>query len=96
MLGSGGLGGDEVPCVRVDVVEVGVVVVVLVAVLRRHLLNTGVDAPHRLNAWLRGRPAPCYPPSALPSLHGSRAPPCLSPRVYIALPPLALGPLPGP
>ena len=74
MLGSGGLGGDEVPRVGVHVVEVGVVMVVVVGVVRRHLLDAGGDAPHRLDAGLRGRPAPGPPPSALPSLRGSPAP----------------------
>ena len=41
MLGSGGLWRDEVAGVRVDVVEVGVVVVVVVGVLRQHLLDGG-------------------------------------------------------
>ena len=92
MLGSGRLGGDEVPCVGVDV-EVGVVVVFVVAVVRRHLLDAGGDAPHLLDARLRGRPAPCPPPFALPTPCGSRALPCLPPGGYVALPSLALGPL---
>ena len=72
------------------------VVVVVVGVVRRHLLDTGGDALHWLNVPLRGRPAPSPPPCALPSPRGSRALPCLSPGDYVALPPLALGPLPGP
>ena len=67
------------------------VVVVMVGVVRRHLLDTGGDASHRLDAPLRGRPAPCPPLSALPSPRGSRAPPCLFPGAYVALPP-AVGP----
>ena len=96
MRGSGGLGGDEVPGVGAHVVEVGVLVVVVVGVVRWRLLATGGDAPHRLDGRLPGRPAPCPPPFALPSPRGSRAPPCLSPGAYLALPPIALGLLPGP
>ena len=88
-------GGDEVSGVGVDVVEVGVVVVVVVGVVRRHLLDAGGDAPHRLHVRLRGRPAPRPPPFALPSPLGSRAPSCLSPWAHGALA-LALGSLPGP
>ena len=96
MLGSGGLEGDEVSGVRVDVVEVGVVVLVmLVGVVRRHLLDAGGDAPHRVHVRLRGRPAPRPPLFAPPSPHGSHAPFCLSPGAHGALP-LALGSLPGP
>ena len=95
MRGSGGLGGDEVPRVGVNVVEVGVVVVVVVGVVRRHLLDTRGDASHRLDVRLWGLPAPRPPPFALPSLRGSRAPRCLSPGAYVALSPLALGPLTG-
>ena len=73
-----------------------VVVVVAVGVMRRHLLDAGRYAPHRLDVRLRGCPAPRPSSSALPSLRGSRAPPYLLPGVYAALPPLALGPLPGP
>ena len=95
MLGSGGLGGDEVSGVRVDVVEVGVVVIVVVGVVRRHLLDAGGDAPHRLYVRLRGRPAPLPPLFAPPSPRGSRAPSCLPPGAHAALF-LALGSLPGP
>ena len=96
MLGSGGFGADEVPCVEVDVVEVGVVVVVALGVVRRHLFDAGGDAPHRLDVRLAGCRAPRPWPSALPSPRDSRAPPCLSPGVYAALLPLAPGSLPGP
>ena len=96
MLGSAGLGGDEVPCVGVDVVEVGVVVVVPVGVVRRHLLDAGGNAPQWLDVRLRGCPATRPSPSALPSPRDSCALPCLSPGVYAALPPLAFGFLPGP
>ena len=95
MLGSGRIEGDEVPCVEVDVVEVGVVVVMVVGVVRRHLLDAGGDAPHRSYVRLRGRPAPCPPPSAPPSPRGSCAPSCLSPGAHVAFA-LALGSLPGP
>ena len=96
MWGSGGFRGGEVPHVGVDVVGVGVVVVLVVGVVRQHLLDTGGDSPHRLDVRLRGRPAPRPPPYALPAPRGPRAPPRLSRGAYIALPPLALGPLPGP
>ena len=95
MLGSGGSGADEVSGVRVDVVEVGLVVVVVLGVARRHLLDAGGDAQHRLHFWLRGRPAPRPPPFAPPSPRGSRAPSCLSPRALGALT-FALWSLSGP
>ena len=88
MLGSWGLGGDEFSGVGVDVVAVGVVVVVVVVgVVRRHLLDAGGDAPHRLHVRLRGRPAP-------PPLPSFRPPPPGSPGVHGALA-LALGSLAG-
>ena len=93
VLGSGVLGGDEV--VGVDVVEVGVVVVVVVGVMRRHLLDAGGDAPHRLHVRLPGRPAP--PP--LPSLRHLPAAPVprpVCPRGPTAPLPLPLGPFPAP
>ena len=95
VLGSGGLGGDEVSCVGVHVVELGVVVVVVVGAVRRRLLDAGGDAPHRLYVRLRGRPAPRPPSFPPPSPRGSRAPSCLSPGAHVALA-LALGSLPGP
>ena len=95
MRGSGGSGGDVVPRVGVNVVEVNVLVMVVMGVVRPHLLDTGGDAPRRLDVRLRGCLAPRPPPFALPSPCGSGAPPCLSPEAYVALPPLALGPLPG-
>ena len=55
MLGSWGLGEEELSGVGIDVVEVVVVVVVVVGVMRRHLLDAGGDAPHRLHVQLRGR-----------------------------------------
>ena len=91
--GSGGLGGDQVPHVGVDVVE-GLVVVV--GVVRRHMLDTGGDAPYRLDVRLRGHPAPRPSPCALPFPFCPRAPPCLSLGAYVTLPPLAPGPPPGP
>ena len=95
MLGSWGSGGDEFSGIGVDVVEVGPVVVVVVGVVRRHLLDAGGDAPHRLHVRLRGRPAPCPPPFAPPPPPGSHAPSCLSPGAHGALA-CALGSLPGP
>ena len=96
MLGSWGLGGDELSGVGVDVVEVVVVVVVVVVgVVRRHLLDAGGDAPHRLNVRLRGRPAPRPPPFDPPSPPGSHAPSRLSLGARGALA-LALGPPSGP
>ena len=95
MLGSWGLGGDEFSGVGVDVVEVGVVVVVVVGVVRRHLLDAAGDAPHRLHVRLRGRPAPRPPPFAPASPQGSHALSCLSPGAHGALA-LALGSFPGP
>ena len=83
MLGSWWLGGDQFSGVGIDVVEVGVVVVVVVGVVRRHLLDAGGDAPHRLHVRLRGRPAPRPPPIAPPSprlrrlnLHGQNNTKC--------------------
>ena len=95
VLGSSGLGGDELAGVRVDVVEVVVVVVVVVGVVRRHLLDAGGDAPHRLHVRLRGRPAPRPPPFGPPSPLGSHVPSRLSLGARGALA-LALGPLSGP
>ena len=95
MLGSGGLGGDEVSGVGIDVVKVGVQVVVVVGAVCQHLLDAGGDAPHRLHVRQRGRPAPRPPPFALPSPRGSRAPSCLSPGTRGTLV-LALGSLLGP
>ena len=94
MLASGGFGGDEVSGVGVDVVEVGVVVVVVAGVVRRHLLDAGWDAPHRLQVRLWERPAPRPPLFAQPSPRGSGAPSCLFPGAHGALA-LALGSLPG-
>ena len=74
----GVLGGDELAGVRVDVVDMVVVVVVVVGVVRRHLLDAGGDAPHRLHVRLRGHPAPRPPPFDPPSRPGSDAPFCLS------------------
>ena len=51
----------------------------VVGVVRWHLLDAGGDAPHRLNVRLRGWPAPCPSPYALPIPLGPYAPPCLSP-----------------
>ena len=74
MTGSWGLGGDELAGVRVDVEEVVVVVVVVVmGVVRRHLLDAGGDAPHRLHVRLRGRPAPRPPPFVLSKIHSIAA-----------------------
>ena len=96
VLGSWGLGGDELAGVRVDVVEVVVVVVVVVVgVVRRHLLDAGGDAPHRLHVRLRGRPAPRPPPFDPPSPLGSHAPSRLFLGARGALAP-ALGPPSGP
>ena len=99
VLGSWGLGGDELGGAGVDVVEVVVVVVVVVGVVRRHLLDARGDAPHRLRVRLRGRPAPRPPPFSPPSPPGSHAPSCLSlgARGALALalvPPSGLLPVP--
>ena len=71
-------------------------VVVVVAVVRRHMLDTGGDAQHGLDVRLPGRPAPHPSPYALPVFPCPHAPPCVSPEAYVALPPLAPGSLPGP
>ena len=71
------------------------VLVVVAVVVRPHLLDAGGNAPDRLEVRLRGRPAPRPLPSAVPSARGSPPLPCLSPKVYVALPPLALGSLPS-
>ena len=91
VLGSGGLGGDEVTGLGVDVVEVGVVVVVVVGVVRRHLLDAGGDAPHRLHVRLRGAPRspspslrsvlPPWLPRAAPSVPVGPRRPCPCPWV---------------
>ena len=78
MLGSWGLGGDELAGAGVDVVEVVMVVVVVMGVVRQHLLDAGGDAPHRLHVRLRGRPAPRPPPFGPPSPPGL---PCPVPSV---------------
>ena len=95
VLGSWGLGGDELASIGVDVVEVVVVVAVVVGVVRRHLLDAEGDEPHRLHVRLRGRPAPRPPIFDLPSPPGSHAPFRLSlgDRGGLAL---ALGPPSGP
>ena len=95
VLGSWGLGGDELSDVGVDVVEVVVVVVVEAGVVRPHLLDARGDAPHRLHVRLRGRPAPRPPPFDPPSPPGSHAPSCLSLGARGALA-LAPGPPSGP
>ena len=82
VLGSWGFGGVELAGVRVDVVEVVVVVVVVVGVVRRHLLDAGGDAPHRLHVRLRGRPAPRPPPVR----------PALPPGLPCPVPPVPRGP----
>ena len=89
--GGGGVAGDQVPHVGVNVVD-GLVVVV--GVLRRHLLDTGGDAPHRPDVRLRGRPLPLS--CALPYPPRPCAPSCLpsGARVMISL--LAPGPPPYP
>ena len=92
VLGSWGLGGDEISGIGVDVVEVVVVVVLVMGVVRQHLLDAGGDAPHwRLHVRLRGRPAPRPPPFYPPSPSGSHAPSRLSLGACGALA-LALGP----
>ena len=63
--------------------------------VRRHLLDAGGDAPHRLYFRLQVRPAPHPPPFAPSSPRGSRAPSCLSPGADVALA-LPLGSLPSP
>ena len=95
MLGAWGLGGDELAGVWIDVVEVVVGVVVAVGVVRRHLLDAGGDAPHRLHVRLRGSSAPRCTPSGPPSPKGSHALSRLSLGARGALA-LALGPLSGP
>ena len=87
--GPGGLGGDQVPHVGVDVLD-GLVVVV--GVVRRHLVDTRGDAPHRLDVRLRGRPAPLPSSCALPFPPRPRAPSCLPPGAHLTLPLLAPGP----
>ena len=95
MLGSWGFGGDELSGVRVDVVEVLVVVVLVVGVVRRHLFDAGRDARHRLHVRLWGCPAPGLPPFDPPSPPGSHALSCLSLGACGNLA-LALGPPSGP
>ena len=94
-LGSGGLGGDEVSGVGVDVVEVGLVVVVVVGVVCQHLLDAGGDASHRLHVRLWGRPAPRPRPFAPPSPPWLLCPVLSVPGAHGTLA-LAHGSLPGP
>ena len=61
--GLGWLGGDQVPHDGVDIVDW---LLVVVAVVRRHLIDTRGDARYRLDLWLRGCPAPLPLSSALP------------------------------
>ena len=68
----------------------------VVGVVRRHLLDTGGDAPYSLDVRLQGRPAPRPSPCALPFPSCPSAPPRLSPGAYVTLPPLIPGPSPGP
>ena len=68
------LGRDQVPHVGVDVLE-GLAVVV--GVMRRHLLDTGGNAPHRLDIRLRGPPAHLPLSAALPFPPRPRALSCL-------------------
>ena len=70
-------------------------VVVVVGVVRRHLLDAGGDAPHRLLVRVRGRPAPRPPLSGPPSPPGSHAPSRLSLGAHGALA-LAIDPPSGP
>ena len=95
VLGSWGLGGDELAGARVDVVEVVVMVVVVVGVVRRHLLDAGGDAPHGLHVRLQGRPAPRPPPFGPPSPRAPMPRPAC-PFGPAAPLPLPLGPFPAP
>ena len=102
--GSWGLGGDELSGIGVDVVEVVLVVGLVVGVVRRHLLDAGGDAPHRLHVRLRGRPAPRPPPFDPPSPPGLPCPvppvpggpcrPCPCPWAPFRPPVPAVGPAP--
>ena len=102
MLGLWGLGGDELAGAGVDVLEVLVVPVVV----RRHLLDAGGDAPHRLHVWLRGRPAPRPPPFGPPPPPGLPCPvpsvpwgpwrPCPCTWAPFRAPARAVGPAPCP
>ena len=91
--GPGGFGGDQVSHVGV---HIGHGLVVVVSVVRRHLLDTGGDAPYHLDVRLRGRPAPLPLPCAPPFPPPPRALSCLPPGALFTLPLLAPGPPPGP
>ena len=67
----------------------------MAGLVRRHMLDTGGDAPYRLEDWLRGRPAPRRSPFALP-LPPCPLLPCPSPGAYFGLPLLAPGAPSGP
>ena len=91
------------PASGVDVVEVVVVVVVVVGVVRRHLLDAGGDAPHRLHVRLRSAPPPAPLPSTTlpPGLPCPVLPvpwgpwhPCLCPWAPFGPPARAVGPAP--
>ena len=85
---GGGLGRDQVPHVGVDVVDR---LVVVVGVVRRHLLDTGGDAPHCLDFRLRGRPAPLPLSRALPYSARPSVPSCLPTGAHVTLSLLAPG-----
>ena len=72
VLGSWGFGGDEFSGVWVDVVEVGVVVVVVVGAVRRHLFDAGGHALKRYPEPMAHGPEACEP--AHPSWPMARRP----------------------
>ena len=88
--GLGGLGGDHVPHVRVDVVDG---LVILVGVVPRHLLDTGGDGQ---TSGCRGSPPPIFLSSGLPSLPRPCALSCLPSLANVALPLIAPQPPPCP
>ena len=95
VLGSWGLRGDEFSGVGVYVVELGMLVVVVVGVVRRHLLVAGGMHRTGCTSACGGAPLPSPLPSPRPPPQAPMPRP-VCPQGPTALLPLPLGPLPAP
>ena len=95
MLGSWGLGGDELAGAGVDVVEVVVVVVLVVGMVCRHLLDAGGMHLTGCTSGCGGAPLPAPLPLARPPPRAPMPRPAC-PFGPVAPLPLPLGPLPAP